>query len=83
MFDYLSSAKPIIHSVNAGNDPVYEAKAGISVPPENPEEIANAILKIYKMSQSERNELGQNGRAYVEKYHSYEQLAKQYEYLFS
>jgi glycosyltransferase involved in cell wall biosynthesis len=83
LFDYLSSAKPIIHSVNAGNDPVYEAKAGISVPPENPEEIANAILKIYKMSQSERNELGQNGRAYVEKYHSYEQLAKQYEYLFS
>jgi glycosyltransferase involved in cell wall biosynthesis len=83
LFDYLSSAKPIIHSVNAGNDPVYEAKAGISVTPENPEEIANAILKIYKMSQSERNELGQNGRAYVEKYHSYEQLAKQYEYLFS
>ena len=83
LFDYLASAKPIIHSVNAGNDPVYEAKAGVSVTPENPEEIANAILKIYKMSQSERNELGQNGRAYVEKYHSYEQLAKQYEYLFS
>jgi len=40
-------------------------------------------LKIYNMSQSERNELGQNGRAYVEKYHSYEQLAKQYESLFN
>ena len=58
-------------------------KLGISVQPENPKDIANAILKLYKMPVSKRNELGQNGRAYVEKYHSYEQLAKQYEYLFN
>ena len=83
MFDYLFSAKPIIQSIDSANDIVGDAKAGISVPPENPKEIANAILKIYNMSQSERNELGQNGRAYVEKYHSYEQLAKQYESLFN
>lgn len=83
LFDYLASAKPIIHSVDAGNDPVLEAKAGISVQPENPKDIADAILKLYKMPVSKRNELGQNGRAYVEKYHSYEQLAKQYEYLFN
>ena len=43
----------------------------------------DAILKLYKMPESKRNELGQNGRVYVEKYHSYEQLAKQYEYLFN
>lgn len=83
LFDYLASAKPIIHSVDAGNDPVLEAKAGISVKPENPKEIADAILKLYKMPESKRNDLGQNGRVYVEKYHSYEQLAKQYEYLFN
>ena len=83
LFDYLASAKPIVHSVDAGNDPVSEANAGISVKPESPVEIAEAILKIYKMSKSERNELGKNGRAYVEKYHSYEQLAKQYECLFN
>ena len=83
MFDYLFSAKPIIQSIDSSNDIVGDAKAGISVPPEDPEEIANAILKIYNMSESERNEIGQNGRSYVEKYHSYEQLAKQYEYLFS
>tara|TARA_Y100000813_G_scaffold108288_1_gene77460 strand:- start:14023 stop:15219 length:1197 start_codon:yes stop_codon:yes gene_type:complete len=82
LFDYLASAKPIIHSVDAGNDPVLEAKAGISIKPESPKEIANAILKLYKMPVSKRNELGNNGREYVEKYHSYEKLAKQYEYLF-
>jgi len=83
LFDYLASAKPIIHSVDACNDPVLEARAGISVKPENSKEIAHAILKLYKMPESKRNELGQNGRVYVEKYHSYEQLAKQYEYLFN
>ena len=83
LFDYLASAKPIIHSVDAGNDPVLEAKAGISIKPENPKEIANAILELYKMPVSKRTELGNNGREYVEKYHSYEQLAKQYEYLFN
>ena len=82
LFDYLASTKPIIHSVDAGNDPVLEAKAGILLKPENPKEIANAILGLYKMPVSKRNELGNNGREYVEKYHSYEQLAKQYEYLF-
>ncbi|OUV41686.1 MAG: hypothetical protein CBC71_04910 [Rhodobacteraceae bacterium TMED111] len=83
MFDYLYSAKPIIQSIDSANDIVKEAKAGISVKPENPKEIADAILKLYKMPESKRNELGQNGRVYVEKYHSYEQLAKQYEYLFN
>jgi len=82
LFDYLASARPIIHSVDAVNDPVFEARAGISVKPENSKEIADAILKLYKMPESKRNELGQNGRVFVKKYHSYEQLAKKYEYLF-
>ena len=44
IFDYMLSEKPIIHSVDAGNDPVADAKAGISVRPENPELIAQAVL---------------------------------------
>ena len=43
MFDYLYSAKPIIQSIDSANDIVKEAKAGISVRPENPKEIAAAI----------------------------------------
>ena len=83
LFDYLLSSKPIIHSVDAGNDPVFEANAGISIEPENPKEIAKAILKMYKMSSFQRKKLGDNGRAFVEKYHSYKKLAQEYEYLFS
>lgn len=82
IFDYMLSVKPIIHSVSAGNDPVYDAQSGVSVMPENPELIARAVIKLYNMSKEERKTMGLNGRKYVEKYHSYQQLAKQYEQLF-
>lgn len=78
LFDYMYSAKPIIHSVSAYNDPVKDAKAGISIPPENTEEIINAILKLKNMSNSERKELGGNGRAYVLANHSYKALAEKF-----
>ena len=83
MFDYLFSAKPIIQSIDSANDIVGDANAGISTQAESPSEIADAILKLYNMPQSERDVLGKNGRAYVDKYHSYENLAKQYESLFN
>ncbi|MBF90977.1 MAG: glycosyltransferase WbuB [Flavobacteriales bacterium] len=83
IFDYLLAKKPIVHSVNAGNDPVQEAKAGISVAPENPQQIADAIVQLYQMSIAERKQMGENGRKYVEEHHSYEKLAASYERLFN
>jgi len=70
LFDYLASKKPIIMSGNAVNDIIYEAKAGITVEPENPEALAEGIIKIMEMALEERVKLGANGRAYVEKYYN-------------
>jgi glycosyltransferase involved in cell wall biosynthesis len=70
MYDYLASGKPVIMSGDTVNDVVREAGAGITVEPENPEALAKGILKIQKMTLKEREKLGANGRAYVEKYHS-------------
>jgi len=70
LFDYLASGKPIIFASNSINNPVEEAKAGITVPPNNPQAIAQAIIKLYKMSDEDRKEIGINGRKYVEKNHS-------------
>lgn len=69
LFDYMAAAKPIIFSANATNDFIKEANCGISVPPENPEMMAQAIIKLYKMPIEERKKMGENGRRYVEKYH--------------
>lgn len=76
IYDYLSSRKPIIMSVQAfKNNIVQEAKAGITVEPENPEALAKGIVKIQEMALEERQKLGANGRAYVEKYHNTRVLA--------
>ncbi|ACN98753.1 glycosyl transferase, group 1 [Sulfurihydrogenibium azorense Az-Fu1] len=76
IFDYMYAGKPIIHSINTKIDIVTMANCGISTKAENPNAIAEAILKLYNMSQGERKKLGENGKKYVIENHSYEKLAK-------
>jgi len=77
--DYLTSRRPIIMSVQSLNNIVQDAEAGITVEPENPEALAEGILEIQEMTPEERQKLGENGRTYVEKYHSSKVLAEKLE----
>jgi len=70
LFDYLASGKPIVFSVNAPNRIIEESGCGISIPPEEPETMAKAIIQLYRTPLEEREEMGRKGREYVEKYHS-------------
>ncbi|AFM21804.1 glycosyltransferase [Acetomicrobium mobile DSM 13181] len=81
MYDYLASAKPIVTSIEAKNNPVVESNAGIAVEPENPKALADAIIEIYNMPEEKRKELGMNGRRYVEQHHSTKILAEKLEAL--
>jgi glycosyltransferase involved in cell wall biosynthesis len=82
LFDYMLAARPVLQAISAGNDPVGAAGCGISVEPENPRAIADAILSFYHMSPEERRRLGENGRRYVLVHHTYDKLAKQFAELF-
>jgi glycosyltransferase involved in cell wall biosynthesis len=82
LFDYMAATKPIIFSANTANNPIREARCGLPVPPENPKKMAEAIIKLYKMSPEERNKMGQRGREYVEKYHSIPVLVDKLEKVF-
>ena len=62
-------------SVKTSNYIVQEAGAGINVEPGNAEALARGILKIENMTLEERQKLGANGRAYVEKFHDTRMLA--------
>jgi glycosyltransferase involved in cell wall biosynthesis len=79
LFDYMYAGKPILYAINSGNRPVEEANCGISVDAENPDAIANGILKLYNLSQEERKKLGENGKNYVLKYHTYKSIADKFE----
>jgi glycosyltransferase involved in cell wall biosynthesis len=79
IFDYMYSAKPILHSYSGEGDLIKEANCGISVDAENPDAIANGILKLYNLSQEERSKLGENGKNYVLKNHTYKHIANRFE----
>lgn len=75
LFDYLAAERPIIISSDAVNNPVDDAQAGITVRADQPKLLAEAILKIAHTSLEERQRMGRAGREYVEKNHSFQQLA--------
>ena len=65
---YLACGKPIIASLEGeGARVVEDAGAGVICPTENPKALADAILKLYNMSATDREEMGRNGRRYYEK----------------
>jgi len=61
LYDYMAVAKPILYAIDSGNHPVKDANCGIEVNTANPKDIADAILKFYKMDIKQRKQLGTNG----------------------
>ena len=78
IMDYMMAAKPIISAISAGNDPISEAQCGITVEPENPQAIADGILKLAALSEEEREAMGKRGRDYILKNQTYDILAKKF-----
>ena len=63
--DYFMASKPVLYAINAGNDPVQDAGAGLSVQPYQPRQLHEALLKFCSMSASRRQEMGARGKAYA------------------
>jgi glycosyltransferase involved in cell wall biosynthesis len=80
--DYLVSGRPILFAANSRNNPVEEAEAGVTVPPENPEALAQAIKILLAMKPEERIQMGRNGQEHVKKHHDIRVLTDRLERLF-
>lgn len=78
LFDYMMAARPVIYAVEASNDPVKDCGCGISVPAENPKAVVEAVMKIKKLSDEEKVEMGKRGREYVLENHMYHPLAERF-----
>jgi len=64
---YLSAAKPIIAAMDGeGAKIVLESGAGFTCPSGDSEQLANAVIRMYNLPQSERLVFGQRGRRYFE-----------------
>jgi glycosyltransferase involved in cell wall biosynthesis len=65
LIDYMMAARPIIHAVEAGNDPVAEAGCGITLAPEDPHALAAAIMQLADTTAAEREAMGRRGQRYA------------------
>ena len=70
--------RPIILAVEGENKAIIEkAKCGLCITPEDDQQLAEAVLKLYKDPKFTES-LGQNGRLFVEQNFTREKLAKNY-----
>jgi glycosyltransferase involved in cell wall biosynthesis len=76
LFDAWACQRPVILSVDGEARRLLEdAQGGIFTPPENSQEIANAIIWL-KNHPQEREKMGANGRTYTVQNHSHPELAR-------
>jgi glycosyltransferase involved in cell wall biosynthesis len=78
LIDYMMAARPILHAVEAGNDPVADAGCGLTVAPEDPQAVAEGILKLLALGPEARTVLGQRGRRYALAHHTYPVLGRRF-----
>lgn len=78
LMDYMMAARPVLHAVEAGNDPVGEAGCGLTVAPENPEGAAQGIRNLLALSPGERQAMGLCGRRFVMDRHTYPILSERF-----
>jgi len=78
LMDYMMAERPVLHSVEAGNDPVAEAEAGLTVPPEDAQAIADGVRRLAGLSADQRQAMGRRGRAFVLAQHTYPVLAQRF-----
>ena len=63
--DYFMAGKPVLYAVSAGNNPVQDAGAGISVQPYHAQQLHEALRIFSRMSDAQRREMGARGKAYA------------------
>jgi glycosyltransferase involved in cell wall biosynthesis len=76
--EYMMSGVPIVHAVEAANDPVQEAGCGLSIPPEDLPALIEAIRHLAALSPGARHEMGERGRRYTEELHTVGKLARRF-----
>ena len=78
LMDYMMAGKPVLQAIEAGNDLVAESGCGITVLPEDPKAIAQALEQLMEMTVEEREAMGARGREYVMANHDYRVLAHRF-----
>ena len=78
LMDYMMAGCAVLHSVEAGNDPVAEAGCGLTVAPESAAAVADGLRRLAGLTPAERRAMGERGRRFVLAHHTYPVLAQRF-----
>jgi glycosyltransferase involved in cell wall biosynthesis len=78
LMDYMMAGCAVLHSVEAGNDPVAESGCGLTVAPEDAAAVADGLRRLAALPAAERRAMGERGRAFVLAQHTYPVLARRF-----
>ncbi len=78
IFDYMYSGKPIVHLFNGKGDLIEQANCGITIKEQNSHKVASAILKLYEMPHYALENMGERGKRFVLKYHTYSSITEKF-----
>ena len=74
LFEYMAAARPVLFACESAYDPVQAAGAGLTVRPDDPEDLAGAFLVLAGMTPEARAAMGSAGREYVDREHNVKNL---------
>jgi glycosyltransferase involved in cell wall biosynthesis len=79
----LASGRPVLMAVRGdAADIVRSAEAGVEVPPDDPSAMAEAMLRLYRLSNAERNAMGKRGVDFYRREMSLEIAGAQHDRIF-
>ena len=78
IFDYMLAAKPIINGIRSAGNPLELSGCAVTIPPEDPKALADAVHLLQQKAPSELAEMGQKGYDYVTENHEYTVLAQRF-----
>jgi len=76
--EYMGCAKPIIITAKGHSNPVLKSKCGYCSKSNSPKDLANKIIKIYKLSITQISQKGINGYKYSNYNFNYNKLSNKY-----
>jgi glycosyltransferase involved in cell wall biosynthesis len=78
LMDYMMAARPVLHAVEAGNDPVGEAGCGLTVAPEDAAASVEGVRSLLSLSVEARGAMGLRGKEFVLANHTYPILSERF-----
>jgi len=78
IFDYMYASKPIIYAIDSGENIINLSSCGVTIPSEDVEALNRVILDFSLNNLEKLDKMGQLGKDYVQREHTYSALAQKY-----